>query len=192
MATVRNGKTTGRLYTEDQTVEQPATEPQPQRGNKQGFDAGSIYRYWSAAYRGFAPHGIRLPSPQRGVEVQFDDNPETFEEATDEQEEPAKHLDIKPYTITDFKSYTANVGTTPVMVTALNDRRVKILLYNAGPGTVWIAHNENVVNQGFPLLTTTQPLELITTREIWAVQQTGQVSLAQLSMINQYEKEVGI
>ena len=182
----------GRHYVNQQTVENPGTEPEPQRGNRTRLAFNTIYAHWSAAYRGFVPHGVRLPSPEKGVIAQFDDDPATFEEAAEmPPEEDAPHVDVEPYTQVYWTSYTMNVGTTPVMIGSYNKNRKKMRLYNQGPGTVWIAHNENVANQGFPLTSVTQPLELETSREVWAVQQTAQVGFAQVSILSEEEKEIG-
>ena len=189
MATVRNGKLTGRLQPEPQTVQEPAEEPKPQRGNRTGIDVASIYRHWTAAYRGFVPHGIRMPSPERGMIKQFDDNPETFNE--DIVEEPEGIILVDPYEQTYFTTYTRNVGVLPVQLAAYEKTRVKLRVFNSGPGIVWISHNESVGTDGFPLTNATQPFELETTREVWAIQQSAQSGLAAVSVLNEYVKEVG-
>lgn len=186
MATVRNGKTTGRLYKGPNTVEEPPLEPEIKHGTTQRYDVRSLYKHWSAAYRGFVPHGIRLPSPEKGVIEQFDNNPETFED--DKLEEiPEGLILVEPYDQLYYTCYTMNVTTVPMMLVAYERKRVKLRIYNQGVGAVWIGQNESVQRDGFPLTTVTQPLEMETTREVWAVSD----GIARVSVLNEYIKEVG-
>lgn len=185
MATVRNGKTTGRLYKGPNTVEEPPLEPEIQHGNVNQSPLRSIYKHWSAAYRGFVPHGIRLPSPEKGVIEQFDDNPETF--AEDKLEVPPGMLLVEPYDQSYYTCYTMTIGMVPQMIVAYERKRFKLRLYNRGAGAIWIGQNESVQRDGFPLITATQPLEMETTREVWAVSDAS----AQVSILNEYIKEVG-
>ena len=186
MATVRNGKTTGRLYQDLNTVEEPQTrEADRLHGNRNRVDLPSIYKHWSAAYRGFVPHGLRMPSPEKGVIEQFDDNPETFDE--DKLDALPEIVEIEPYDQTYFACYTMTVGTVPQMIVAYEKNRTKLRLYNQGAGGLWIAQNESVMRDGFPLTSTTQPFEMETTREVWAVSDAS----ARVSILNEFTREVG-
>lgn len=187
---------TGRTYEHENTVESPAdmTGPDPQRGNDTGIRASSIYRYWNAAYRGFAPHGVRLPSPTTGTLEQFEDDPNTFEE--DSTAEPSADFEpVESYEQDYWNTISVQVGATqPVLVVGQDNDRTLLRMVNIGPGIVWVGHNESVLNGGFPLIpmaTTFYDLELHTTREVWAIQQTAQTTPAQLSVIREYTKEFG-
>lgn len=195
MATVKLGKTTGRLYEGEQTVEVPnPSEPEPQRGNDTGISLRSLYRQWNAAYRGFVPHGVRLPSPTEGVVTEFDDNPETFVEDEPIDEPEVNIREVEEYSQDYWNPVTLNVTVVPTLIAGIDPDRTLIRIVNQGPGMVWIGHNESVLTGGFPLppmTTTFYDLELHTTREIWAVQQSGQAGPAQLSYIREYTKEFG-
>lgn len=193
---IPRGKTVNDTYRHDQTVEeaQPATGADVQMGNTTGIRARSIYRQWNAAYRGFVPHGVRLPSPTKGNLQQFEDDPETFVEEVQEPsfEPPVNVEEVDDYEQDYWGVSTFNVTTVPMLLAGIQPERTLIRMINQGPGIVWIAHNESIGSQGFPLVpmgTIFYDLELHTTREIWATQQTAQASPAQLTVLREFTKE---
>ena len=195
MATVRASKTTGRLYQGEQTVESSDPKaPEPQRGNDNESPVRTAYKAWTAAYRGFVPHGVRLPSPQRGTDEQFEDNPETFTEELASPDEPNIDIvEVTEYNQSYWNAVSLNVTTVPTLIAGIDPDRSLIRMLNQGPGMIYLGHNESVGLGGFPLppmSATFYDLELHTNREIWAVQQAGQTGAAVINFIREYTKEI--
>lgn len=199
--------------------EDPSDLPQEQHGNSNILTLRSIYESWNAAYRGFVPHGInpggvpgsrgRYPSPsdnspdQNTEPLPFDeDDPELIPADA----VPKAYQDIVPIPIVLMDDYSVekpssgnfcifytenvqSVSTQRIVVPQRN--RTRVMLQNAGPGTVWIAQDESVGRTGFPLAAAmTAPLSISTTREIWAIQQTAQATNAFVSIILQYSRSL--
>lgn len=169
----------------------------------------TLYDYWSAAYRGLEPHNVNSPAP---IDTQYDE-PETFDDA---EQESIINPDVKPnslmfkyekvipipvvviddlhstrrHTETYFTAYSELVqAVNPQLVVSRHSSRISLRLSNNGPGIVYLGHNESVLLGGYAMAVN-EALTLTTTRDVWAIQQTGQVSAAALSIMYEYDKEI--
>lgn len=203
---MKNVDPTNRQYSGIQNVDTPELPYKPTNAlNRQNLR--TLFTYWNAAYRGLVPHGVRTPAPVIDDERDAD----TFEESVPtDLTQPilpgVEAINITPIPVvlvddisetksrvgTYFTAYTENVqAVTTQRVIPPQRNRIKTFLQNAGPGTVWIAQDESVGVTGFPLAAAmTMPLELDTTREVWAIQQSGQSGVAKLSIMLLFERRI--
>lgn len=182
------GKTTNRAYTTDQNVDvEPGEREAPKRNL---IDWNTLYKHWTAPYRGLVPHGVRLPSPKRGVDMQFSD-PETFDEASEDPEKPLEPDEYESFIQNYFLSFSRNVGANPELIVGHQNERIDVTIYNSGPGAIYVGQNENVRDDGMVLPVNSDRLTLVTQREIWIMQEPAQAGPARVSLLVQYIKEVG-
>jgi hypothetical protein len=167
----------------------------------------TLYDNWKLAYRGLSPHGINKPAPY----IDEYTEPETFAEVETEYTEPDPSPDPLPFnyknivpipiviiddlhstrrnTETYFTAYQESVqAVNPQLIVNRHNSRVSLRLSNNGPGIVYLGHNESVSRGGYAMAVN-EALTLTTTRDVWAIQQTAQVSPAALSVMYEYDKE---
>jgi hypothetical protein len=162
--------------------------------------------FWNAAYRGLVPGGIQTNNDSTAPAIS-DSGVGTEAAPLDEKEqyvdepEPDPPSTILPVIIVDDKSrvagsvekfirtYTVTLNAvTPQLALAREPSRTRVVLINNGPGIAYLGHNESVGISGFPLPINTT-LTLTTTRELWILQQSGQVSLGVVAILVEYDKE---
>lgn len=166
---------------------------------------------WNAAYRGLVPGGLNS-SATSGAPVITDVGPDPlpFDETDDEEDvvpadaepppitkPPVPVVLIDDLTVTRgnteqyFRAYQIQVGAIESVVIAARDSsRTRLRIINMGPGDVFIGDTESVADGGYLLPTSElSTFDLNTTRQVWAHQETEQVSTAILSVIVEYTKE---
>lgn len=181
-------------------------EGDPISGNRSAYTLRTIYDYWNAAYRGLVPHGVLSKVPNSPDVV---DNPATFEESdadfeADNTEDTYTEPNIDditavPVVIVDnlenlgnrageyFTSYLSSVSTSVDRIAYQDMSRVQLRIKNNGPGILYIGENESRGYIGYPVAVG-DVLILATTRDVWAVQQTGQTGPCQVGIIASYQK----
>ena len=178
----------------------------PDSGNASAFTLRDLYSYWNAAYRGLSPHGVLTQAPNSPDMV---DNPATFDETDADFDtvntQPLVPEDGPPYDLADihavpivvmddlsalggraksyFTAWTMGVTATIDTLVADDPSRTSIRIYNAGPGTVYIAETESKGYTGFPLAAASSSITINSTRGVYAIQQSGQASPAQVSLL---------
>lgn len=156
--------------------------------------------FWNAAYRGFVPGGYQQKPPvatDMGDPPEFDDDVESVVEP---DSEPVDN--VVPVAIVDdlshtrrrvervITTYTQNVGSvSPTQLIGRDPFRTQTIVQNLGPGIVYLGHNNAVGTGGFAL-GVNSVVVLGTTRALLALQQAGQTGIAQVSVIQEYDKDM--
>jgi hypothetical protein len=160
----------------------------------------TVLEYWNAAYRGFVPGGINQVPPEIsdiGPDPETIDTPDDPFILPDPEVKLTQNIAPMPVVIMDDISHTrkrvekynlmltANVDPTSTRILIPRDPyRTQVILQTTG-NAVWLGHNESVGTSGF-LLPVSQVIVLGTTREVWAIAQTGS---AQVSVLMEYDKD---
>jgi hypothetical protein len=166
--------------------------------NKKTGTLSSVVDYWNAAYRGFVPGGLNQVAPEitdigpDPVTVDMPDDPYVNPDPEVELEQnivpvPVVLMDDLSHTRKRVEIYpttfTANVdGVTPRILLPRDPYRTQAIIQNLGLGSIYLGHNESVGNTGFALALG-QLVVLSTTRELWAIQQSAQATVAQVSVL---------
>lgn len=165
----------------------------------------TIADYWLAAYRGSEPHGIRKPAPDASP---LDDEPPTFTDAdiidigADVEKPDYKQMVPIPVVImgdvgavqrrseTYFIGYQELIGAVqPQLAISRELARITVRISNNGPGTVYLGHTESVGATGYPLVLN-EAITLTATRDMWLIQQSGQVGPANVGVLVEYDKPI--
>jgi hypothetical protein len=159
--------------------------------------------YWNAAFRGLSPGGWQQKPP---VATDAGDVPPFAEDVEDyvpaDPLAPIQQNIVPiPVVLVEDISHTqkrverfiiANTqqvnAINSTLIVPQNPFRTQTILNNLGPGIVYIGHNETVGAGGFSLAVNSVVV-LGTTRDLWAIQQTAQTSLANVSIIQEYDKD---
>lgn len=160
--------------------------------------------YWNAAWRGLSPGGLQQNPPEY---TDIGPDPETVDMPDDPYVLPDNPVELQtaavpiPVVLVDDLSHTvkrvekynicltANVDANTSRILIPRDPfRTQVIVQNLGPGIVYLGHNESVGSSGFSL-PLNQLIVLGTTREVWAIQQSAQASIAQVSVLMEYDKD---
>lgn len=183
-------------------------EGQYEQGNAGAYTLRTLYDFWNASYRGLAPHGVLSGAPNSPDVV---DNPRPFDETGDAdfdtiQEDPDEvalpidEIQAVPIVIMDdlsgigrrtgayFNAFTQAVTTSVDTLLTIDPYRDRAVITNAGPGIVYLGETESRGYGGYALPAASAPFLIPTTRAIYAIQQTGQVGPAQVSILSVTEK----
>lgn len=165
----------------------------------------TLQDYWNIAYRGFLPAGMNrngesgAPSlPNGGPDAEpFSETPKTVvevDEPADIRTTPVALIadHTRDRTQTFFRAYQVAVGPTgTTQIVNADPRRRRVVFVNAGPGRIYLGDTESVGLTGYVMpASEITDKELITTRRVWAQQESGQASAAIVHVIVEYEKEV--
>jgi hypothetical protein len=172
--------------------------------NRKTNTLSSVVDYWNAAYRGLVPGGINQVPPEY---TDTGPDPEPIDQPDDPYVNPDPLIEVQqnivpiPVVITDDISHTRirvakEILTYTQQILSSSSYRLvtrvpyttQIILQNLGPGIVYLGHNESVGTSGFQL-PVGQLIVLGTTRDVWAIQQTGQSGYAQVCVIHEYDKD---
>lgn len=165
---------------------------------------GVVQSYWNAAYRGFVPGGLNNVPPVAddiGPDpVPFDQDEESFIEA-DADVKIAQPIAPVPVIITDDLSHTikrvekyliASTENVPIIgansIAPRDPFRTQLILQNIGPGVVVLGQDESIGTAGYQLAVNAV-LVLGTTREVWAQQLPSATQIAQICVIQEYDKD---
>lgn len=173
-------------------------------GNKKNGGLSSVLDYWNAAYRGFVPGGLNGIPP---VGHDIGPDPEPFGQDDESYVAPDSEVKIQqpiapvPVILVEDLSHTekrverfiiantANIGAvTADLIAPRNPYRTQLIVENVGPGILYLGHNESIGTSGFAMAVNTV-IVLGTTREVWGLQQSGQSSIAVVSVIQEYDKD---
>ena len=162
--------------------------------------------FWNAAYRGLVPGGIQKNSDSTAPDISdsgvgseaapLDETPEFITDPEPDIPAPAMSVVIQDDksrvagSVEKFnRTYTITLNAvTPQLSLAREPSRTRAFINNIGPGIAYLGHNESVGTSGYQLAVNT-PIELTTTRELWILQQTLQVSLGVVCILVEYDKE---
>jgi len=76
------------------------------------------------------------------------------------------------------RTYSVAVSTTPAKICPENPKRVAIYIIGSGAGPAYITHAQNVpYTDGYPVSSTVPLKNDTTTAELWAVMQSGTLTL---------------
>jgi hypothetical protein len=163
---------------------------------------------WNIPFRGLVPGGLndQKDNPALPKNTQTPDPPVMVDA---ELECPDSSLTVIeeplaiPVIITDdmshivgtvrryFHAFQIQVGAVQtVQLLGQDTSRRRALIRNVGPGSVFLGGTESVGRSGYSLFQTTvdPPLEVITTEEIWALQDVGQSSTATVHILVEFDK----
>lgn len=146
----------------------------------------TLQDYWKIPFRGFVPGGLSNSALPKITEL--DDAP-VMEES--EPESDVRLLVVKNDIRVYFHAFQIQVGDVETEQVLGNDIcRRRALIRNVGPGTVFIGATESIGRTGYGLaqITTQAPLEVVTTEEMWALQETGQSGTAVLHILVEFDK----
>lgn len=165
----------------------------------------TLQDYWNIAYRGFVPAGLNTSASSGAPVIQnAEHDAEPIEDdvqyVTDDPPTPEISavpvivLDDRKYQHTQrfFRAYQVQVGAVgTTQIVHADPCRQMIRLVNAGPGRVFLGDTESVGVSGHVMpASESVTKELVTTRKVWAQQETGQTGPAIVHIIVEYEKEV--
>ena len=190
-------------------VEDPRS---PFQAGNFGYLLRTLVEGWNAAYRGRMPHGVTVrpatpgaPRSDAPSDSQFENNPDTFEDGTPVTTKEPELLEVKTVPIDPipvhlvetersaqfFTAYTQGVTATVDRIIPRQDYRIAARIWNAGPGIIYIAENESKGVTGLAIPVNAggnNPVEIPTTREVWAVQQAAQSGPAQVGILLVFER----
>lgn len=165
----------------------------------------SIYQSWNAAYRGFVPGGVQMPPPDSTLEY---DEPETYQNTEydvtwpDPQTIDVRNIVPIPVVIMDDLQATrrkteidfesgqfAVAAVSPVIIVSRRGSRISLRISNNGPGIVYLGKTESYGTSGYALQVN-EAMTLTTTKDVWAIQQTAQTGPAEISYLEEYQKEI--
>lgn len=169
-------------------------------GNKKTGGLSSVVDYWNAAYRGLVPGGINQVPPEIsdiGPDPEPIDMPEDPYVLPDPEVKLEQDAVPVPVVLFDDISHTrkrvekynlmltANVDNVSTRILIPRDPYRTQVILQTTTNAIWLGHNESVGTTGF-LLPVGQVIVLGTTREVWAIAQTG---AAQVSVLMEYDKD---
>jgi hypothetical protein len=186
-------------------MREPGPLPTPINPDAVRAHLKSVYKAWNAAYRGFVPGGVQMPPPDSSSEY---DEPETYADTdydvTYADPETIDVRNIVPIPVVimddlqatrrkteiDFEAGQFFVGAiSPVIIVSRRGSRISLRISNNGPGIVYIGKTESYGTTGYALQVN-EAMTLTTTKDVWAIQQTAQTGNADVSILEEYQKEI--
>lgn len=170
----------------------------------------TLQDYWKIPFRGLVPGGLNdqkdnpalpritdIPDAPVMVDAELETNGKSVLAIAEPPAAlPVVIVDDESHIIGSVRRYfhamQIQVGSVQtVQLLGVDTSRRRVLFRNVGPGSVFIGDTESVGRSGYSLFQSTSepPLELITTEEIWALQETGQASNAVVHILVEFDKQ---
>lgn len=169
----------------------------------------TLQDYWKIPFRGFVPGGLNdqkdnpaLPKLTEPDDASVMVDAETECVSTNGVVEdsyptiPVIICDDVSHIVGEVRRYfhtlQVQVGSVEtVQLLGVDTARRRAIIKNVGPGSIIIGATESVRGTGYTLAVNTidPPLEIITTEEVWILQETGQSSNAIVHVFVEFDKQ---